>query len=230
MSVYKNTSTSGAISFTAKVDFATALTRPDAVELGDIDGDGKIDMAIPSNSGSNAISVFRNTSVLGTIDASSFAPKVDFTTGLVPTDVALGDIDGDGEPDMAVANNSVATISVFRFTGAPGTIDASTFAAKADFTTGTNSGRVRLGDIDGDGKLDMAASNGPDNTVSVLRNTSTVGSPSFAAKIDLTVGSSPRDVALGDVDGDGKLDVVAGNGISDNIRAQEQEHGGYDFF
>ena len=216
VSLFRNTSTSGAISFAAKVDFSTDA-RPDAVGFGDIDGDGKVDMAIPSNVGTTNSSVFRNTSVGGTIDANSFAARVTFTSDLVPTDVTLGDLDGDGKSEMVIANNGTNTVSVFLNTSTPGTIDASSFATKADFTTGTSSGRVRLGDLDGDGKLDMAAVNSPDNTVSVLRNTGTIGSLAFATKVDLAVGTLPSGVGVDDIDGDGKLDLVSNNRTTDDI-------------
>ncbi|WP_458420801.1 FG-GAP repeat domain-containing protein, partial [Pseudomonas aeruginosa] len=49
-------------------------------------------------------SVYRNTSSSGSIGSGSFAAKVDFTTGSGPVSVAIGDIDGDGKPDLAVAN------------------------------------------------------------------------------------------------------------------------------
>ena len=115
---------------------------------------------------SNTVSVFRNTSTSGTI---SFAAKVDFTTGTHPYSVSIGDIDGDGKPDLAVANYSSNTVSVFRNTSTSGTMS---FAAKVDFTTGTTPHSVSIGDIDGDGKPDLAVANQDSNTVSVFRNTS----------------------------------------------------------
>ena len=162
---------------------------------------------------SNTISVLRNTSTSGSISASSFAAKVDFATGTTPVSVAIGDVDGDGKPDLVVANYSSNTISVLRNTSTSGSISASSFAAKVDFATGTNPGSVAIGDVDGDGKPDLVVANG--NNLSVLRNTSTPGSisaTSFAAKVDFDlVFVGPVFVAIGDVDGDGKPDLVAAN-------------------
>ena len=220
VSVYRSTSTSGVInasSFAAKVDFTTG-TLPQSVAIRDVDGDGKPDLAL-ANYGSNTLSVYRNTSTSGVINASSFAAKVDFTTGTNPRGVVIGDVDGDGKPDLTVANEGSNTVSIFRNTSAPGTIDASSFAAKVDFTTGALPRSVAMGDVDGDGKPDLALANwrgGSGTTVSVYRNTSTSGvinASSFAAKVDFTTGSGPISVAIGDVDGDGKLDLaVANNG------------------
>ncbi len=141
---------------------------------------------------SNTVSVFRNTSTSGSITAGSFAAKVDFTTGTDPYGIAIGDIDGDGKPDLVVANYSSNTVSVFRNTSTSGSITTGSFAAKVDFTTGTDPYGVAIGDIEG--KPDLVVTNSGSNTVSIYRNTSTSGSitaGSFAAKVDFTTGTNP---------------------------------------
>jgi len=221
VSVYRNTSTSGSIvagSFAARVDFTTG-TSPSSVAIGDLDGDGKPDLAV-ANTGVSRVSVFRNTSSSGSIVAGSFAARVDFTTGTSPISLAIGDLDGDGKPDLAVANQLAHTVSVFRNTSTSGSIVAGSFAAKVDFTTGNNPQEVVIGDLDGDGKPDLAVANNNSSTVSVLRNTSTSGSivaGSFAATIDFTTGTNPRSVAIGDLDGDGKPDLAVANFNSNSI-------------
>ncbi|MCA6402768.1 MAG: VCBS repeat-containing protein, partial [Cytophagales bacterium] len=211
VSVFRNTGSVGTISYAAKVDFTTG-SFPYSVSIGDLDGDGKADLAL-ANEGSNTVSVFRNTGSAGTI---SYAAKVDFTTGSLPFSVSIGDLDGDGKADLAVANYSSNTVSVFRNTGSPGTIS---YAAKVDFTTGSGSGpnSVSIGDLDGDGKADLAVANYNSNTVSVIRNTGSAGTISYAAKVDFTTGFAPYSVSIGDLDGDGKADLAVANGSGSSV-------------
>ena len=217
ISVYRNIITSGTItsnSFAAKVDFVTG-SSPISIALGDLDGDGKLDIVV-GNLNSPTVSVLHNTSISGSITSSSFAAKVDFTVGTYPYSVAIGDVDGDGKPDIVVNNEGSSTVSVLRNTSIEGSITSSSFATKVDFTTGSNSYSVAIGDIDGDGKPDLAIANYVDNIVSVYRNTSTIGIISFAAKVDFTTTDNlgaltPWNVAIGDVDGDGKPDLVVSN-------------------
>jgi hypothetical protein len=215
VSIFRNTSSSGSITFATKVDFTTGLS-PRGVNMGDFDGDGKLDLAIAH--GSNPfMSVLRNNSSGGSI---SFQPKVDFalTGGQSSTFVNSSDLDGDGKLDIAVANYALNTISVFRNTATAGTLDGSSFAAKVDFTTGGGPFSLAIGDLDGDSKPDLAVANySGNNDISVLRNTSTSGSISFATKVDFAIGVSPIAVNIGDIDGDAKLDLITSNYSANKI-------------
>ncbi len=214
VSVLCNTSSLGTISFATKIDFTTGSV-PFSASIGDIDGDGKPDLAV-NNYSSNTVSVFRNTSTLGAISLSA---KVDFTTGIGPGTLRIGDIDGDGKPDLAVPNISSNTLSVLRNTSSSGSVS---FASKVDFTTGSTPYTVCIGDIDGDGKPDLAVPNSGSNTVSILRNTSTSGSVSFASKADFTTGTYPYSVCIGDIDGDGKPDLTVADRFSSTVSVLKQ--------
>ena len=216
VSVFRNTSSSiGTISLAAKVDFTTG-TSPYSVAIGDLDGDGKPDLAV-ANVGSNMVSVFRNTATSGTIDLGSFAIKVDFTTGSVPISVAIGDLDGDGKPDLAVANSGSTTVSIFRNIATSGSINTGSFNPPINLTTGTQPNSVAIGDLDGDGRPELAVVNTSSNSVSVFSNMSSIGTVSFAAKVDFTTGPGPASVALGDLDGDGKPELAVANSFSNTV-------------
>ena len=217
VSVFRNTSTSGTVSFILKQDFTTG-NYPFNLSIGDVDGDGKPDLAV-ANYNSTSVSVLRNTGTSGTV---SFAAKQDFTTGSSPYSVSIGDLDGDGKPELAVANYGSNTVSVLRNTGTSGTVS---FASKQDFTTGSNPYSVSIGDVDGDGKPDLAVANSNSNSVSVFRNTGTSGTVSFAAKQDFTTGSGPRSVSIGDLDGDGKPDLAVANSNSNSVSVLKNTEG-----
>ena len=174
VSVLLNTTSLGATiaSFSANQEFATG-TGPIFVTVGDVNGDGKLDLVV-ANFNSDNVSVLLNTTVPGAA-APSFAAKQDFATGEAPLFVALGDLNGDGKLDLAVANLNASTVSVLLNTTNPG---ASTpgFADKQDVDTGPNPRSVRVGDLNGDGKRDLAVANVGSDSVSVLLNKLTPGS------------------------------------------------------
>ena len=87
------------------------------------------------------------------------------------------------------------------------------------FATGTNPYSVAIGDVDGDGKPDAVVVNYTAKTVSVLRNTSTVGNVSFADTVNYATGVNPMAVALADMDNDQKLDIIVVNNGSNNVSA-----------
>lgn len=215
VSVLRNTSTGvGNINFAAKIDFNTGTT-PYTMSVRDLDGDGKPDIVSVNNS-SNTVSVFLNTSTgAGNI---SYASKIDFATGVGPFSISIGDLDGDDKADLAVTNRTDGTISIFRNTSSgAGNIN---YAPKVDVISGTDPIWVSIGDLDGDGKADLAVANFNNASVSILRNLSSgAGNISFATRVDFITGSSPRSVAIGDFDGDGKPDLIVANATSNTFSA-----------
>src|SRR6266852_2860168 len=182
--------------FQAQTTFATG-TNPVSVAIGDFNGDGKLDLAVAnSSSRSNTVSV-----LLGNGDGS-FQPQTTFATGSTPTSVAIGDFNGDGKLDLAVANANSANVSVLLGNG-----DGS-FQAQTTFATGFIPESVAIGDFNGDGKLDLAVANGGDNNVSVLLGN---GDGSFQAQTTFATGTNPQSVAIGDFNGDGERDLAVAN-------------------
>jgi photosystem II stability/assembly factor-like uncharacterized protein len=201
VSVLLNNGTPGNLSYAPRVDFTTGWSASgDAVAIRDMDGDGKPEIIIAGYS-PHTVSVFRNQSTPGT---AAFATRIDYLVDGYPTDMKVADIDGDNRPDILAAVNSGDEVSVFRNTSVPGTIS---FALKADFAAGDWPTTLTVGDMDGDGKTDVAVANVNGNSVTVLHNQSTAGTASFAPKTDLVVSYRPWTVWLNDLDGDGKPEL-----------------------
>ena len=217
VSVLLNTTAAGATtpSFAAQQTFATGST-PDSVAVGDVNGDGRPDLAV-ANFSSNTVSVLLDTTAAGAT-MPSFAAQQTFATGSEPFSVAVGDVNGDGRPDLAVANEGSNTVSVLLNTTAAGATTAS-FASQQTFATGSFPRSVALADVNGDGRPDLAVANEGSNTVSVLLNTTAAGAttPTFAAQQTFATGSMPFAVAVGDVNGDGRPDLIVANETSTTV-------------
>jgi gliding motility-associated-like protein len=169
LSVYKNVSSLGSLSlssFEAGVTFPAATTAR-GVAVADLDGDGKPEIVVTQN-GEDVVSVYYNTTNGGVINASSFAPRINFTTGDGPSSVAIADLDGEGKADIIVTNDGPRNVSVIENTSTTGSINASSFAAKVDYTSGIVAGLV-VGDIDGDHKPEIIVSNFA-SSIGVLQN------------------------------------------------------------
>ncbi len=186
--------------FMAKTEYTTGAL-PGAVAIGDLNGDGKADMAT-SNQNGNSVSVFLNNG------NGTFATKVDYTTGNTPESVAIGDLNGDGKPDIVSANGLGNSVSVLFNKG------NGTFRAKTDYTTGTFPYSVAIGDLNGDGKADIATANINGDSASVLLNN---GDGTFADKVDYTTGTGPIIIAIADVNGDGKADMATANQTNTSV-------------
>ena len=195
-------------SFSTRSDFA-ANSGQVGLAFGDLDGDGKPD-AVAANYGSGNVSVYRNTSTNGAINSGSFASRVSFTTGPTPVLVRLADLDGDGRLDIVCVNQGNSTISLLRNTATSGVIDGSSFAPKVDLVTPGDPRWVTVGDLDGDGKPDLASATHSSGKLSLFQNSSTPGALSFGARVDITPSGWAPNIEAGDLDGDGQLDLIVG--------------------
>lgn len=95
---------------------------------------------------------------------SSFAAAVNYVAGAGPRSVAIGDVNRDGKPDLAVANQGTNNVSVLLGNG------DGTFAAAVHHAAGSLPTAVAIGDVSGDGKTDLAVANQGGNNVSLLLN------------------------------------------------------------
>ena len=140
--------------------------------------------------------------------AEAFASPAAYATGAMPFPVAVGDFNGDGILDLAVANWSDNTVSVLL-----GNSDG-TFQAQVSYATDTSPCSLAVGDFNGDGKLDLAVANTNSSTVSVLLGN---GDGTFQAKVAYATGSSPQWVAVADFNGDGKPDLAVANNLDNTV-------------
>jgi len=135
----------------------------------------------------------------------SFAKVVNLKGGITPRSIALGDFNRDGKPDVAVANSGNKTVTVLRGNG-NGTF---TLTATIPFSPAPPM-FVVAGDFDGDGKLDLAVADSNttgNSTVTILLGN---GDGTFATQPAISLGLSAfnHSMAVGDFNGDGKLDIA----------------------
>jgi hypothetical protein len=171
------------------------------IALGDIDGDGDLDLlAAKGNSTDYTISVRVND---GT---GLFSGSQNVSVGPSPYSVAIGDVDGDGDLDLVAANSQGNSVSVRLNNG------SGTFGGGSDVSVGSAPFSVAVGDVDADGDLDLLTANnnssGGPGTASVRLNN---GNGTYSGGQDVSVGLSPYCLALGDVDGDGDVDFFTAN-------------------
>jgi hypothetical protein len=179
----------------------TAGSDPIYVDIHDLNGDRKPDLAI-ANEGSKNVSVFFNNGMGG------FGTATNYTVGSNPYSLKVGDLNGDGTPDLSVVNHGTNNVSVLFNNG------SGKFSSPTNYTTGTSPQDIIMKDLNGDGKPDMAVSNEVSNNVSVFFNN---GSGNFGAESNYNVGTRPIMMGAADFNGDGKTDLTVANSGSNNL-------------
>jgi len=148
-------------------------------------------------------------SVLLSNGDGTYQPAATVTVGNNPVSVAVGDFNGDGKPDLAVANAGSNTISVLIGKG------DGTFQAPVSYAVGTNPVGVFAGVFTSSGHQDLVVSNsgaftsGGSSSISFLKGN---GNGTFQTATSFSSGgSNPLGMAMGDFNGDGKLDIAVAN-------------------
>jgi large repetitive protein len=206
-----NTSADDKITFGAK-QLLTTGSNPFSISTGDVDGDGKQDIIVAHNT-ATFVSVFRNQSTIGNL---SFAARVELPTGYAASGYGpvVRDLDKNGKPEIIVAGYDPRTITVFKNQSTPGNVS---FAQRLDYLLDGYAMDIKAEDLNGDGLPELIAATNCYSRVAVFRNTSVHGTLSFALREDITVDEWPTSLTVGDLDGDGKPDVVVASRNGNNI-------------
>jgi len=173
---------------------------PDGIAVGDFNDDGRMDI-VTANTVNTPASTNTIISVLFGNGNGTFQPPVPLSAGQGPDAVAVGDFNGDGTPDIAVANSTDGTVSVLLSNG-NGTFQGQrTFAVEADPLA------IAVGDLTGNGDVDIVTTNNG-GTVSVLMGN---GNGTFAPQTTMATVPYTGSVAIADFNGDGIPDLVTAN-------------------
>jgi hypothetical protein len=195
--------------FQPAIDISTG-GAPTDIAVGDLDGDGRPDLAVADGSVSgNVFILLQDPANPGHFLAPTVLSVVNAAAG-----VAIGDLDGDGKPDIVVTtadvNGNNGRVSIFFQDPA----HAGTFLPRVDIPAGAQPGSVKIADLNGDGLPDLAvASFGPGSDgsgsagVTVLEQ-DPAHPGSFLAGVTYATFSGAVAVAVGDLNGDGKPDLV----------------------
>ncbi|MGE0104871.1 MAG: beta strand repeat-containing protein [Blastocatellales bacterium] len=137
-----------------------------------------------------------------------FTGTTEVGVGSLPRSVAIGDFNGNGKQDVAIANSGSNNVSIRLGNGLGG------FSGTTEVSVGSTPYSVATGDFNGDGKQDFATANSGSNNVSIRLGDGLGG---FSGSTNVGVGAAPYSVAIGDFNGDGKQDFATANRGSNTV-------------
>ncbi len=184
---------------------------PSIAAIADLNLDGLPEVVFTDQT-SNKIGILLNQSTASTISIST--TPIDFitsATGESSDAIAIEDLNGDHLPEIITSKYQVGNSHMYILKNtSQGSVS---FSDAKDITLDkpllNNVKRIRIGDLDGDGKPDIVATRWLSNNIAIYLNTSTVSNITFAPFKDVfTKGERPWGLDMGDLDGDGKTDIV----------------------
>jgi hypothetical protein len=183
------------------------------IVIGDVNNDKKPDLVV-------AGATKRAITVLFGKGDGQFGPSTDSTpVPHPPHEIALGDVNGDGKLDLAVGTHDSYSVQIFLGDG-NGRFTTPSYPIVMRAGDHPHTHGVVLADMNRDNKLDLVSVNSTDNDVSVAFGDGQ-GAFTLAARSPFPVGPSPYPFAVGDVNGDGQLDIVATATATGPLRAQQ---------
>lgn len=184
--------------FVGKSDYAVGGGRP--LAAADFNNDNHLDLA-------TANQLDASVSVLIGNGEGTFQPQVSYPVGPLPVSVAAADLRNAGDLDLVTANGTCPNTPPCN----PGTVSIllgngnGMFQPHVDYGIGLVPYYVAVGDFNGDGRVDVAATNNGSSTVSILLGN---GDGTLQSQISYSTAASPQQIAVGDFDQDGKLDLA----------------------
>jgi hypothetical protein len=186
--------------------------QPYSIAAGDLNNDGYADL-VTANTTDGTVSVLLNNGG----GSGTFASAQTYTVGRLPYQVAIGDLNGDGIPDLAVTNYGDNTVSVLYGQSGGGFTGGQTLA------TCTNPYGVAIGDTRHSGQNDIAVTCFHTGQMEVFLNNSMMpyqpppAQASFQSPEIYTTDSNPTSLVMGDFNRDGNLDIVTGNSTANDV-------------
>lgn len=192
----------------SRIGNVVAGNVPSALAAVDCNGDGDPDLLVASENDGGV-------RVLPGLAGPSFdAPGPAVDGGPVPRDIAVGDCNGDGIEDLFIADEGSSETAAGAVTVLIGEGNCS-YRKGATLTAGSGTRAIATGDFNGDGELDLVASNTRSNSLSVFLGE---GSCGFTVGDVVATGPAPHGVDVGDLDRDGNLDLVVAEMNADGVR------------
>jgi hypothetical protein len=179
-------------------------SEANAVAVGDFNGDGKLDLAVACGVGTGSVSLLMGN------DNGTFRAPVSYSTGGVssPYSIVVGDFNGDGKLDLAVADFGSHGVSVLMGNG------DGTFQPPVEYSTPALASSMAAAELTGDGKLDLVIANSYSRNVSVLLNK---GDGTFKPAENIALPGATLSVAVGDFNRDGRLDLITANAYDNTV-------------
>jgi gliding motility-associated-like protein len=203
--IFKNNSTTGSISFAAPQSLTMPGSKVSQVVVRDMDFNGKPDLVVTDQAASRVF-VVANQSTLANIQ---FGVPIGFLLGgtSVTDGLAVGDLDGDALPEIGVCEflSPTGKIFILKNLSIPGTMS---FGSPNVIMTSTTIAGLHFGDLDADGKPELAASALLASSVLIFGNQCTPSTIQFASPVQISANQKPWGIDFGDLDGDGKADLA----------------------